>query len=120
MAGGDEGKWQWMARIPGLDDTAFGNYTLGVDWVDLNRNGQPDSGELRLNGKGQNTTLYRLMTYGREMTLWADSNVQLEYFEEAYFSQKHGSGGSAAVPGTQYVALVCVYKVNYPYTNSTG
>ncbi|MCW4021385.1 MAG: glycosyltransferase family 39 protein, partial [Candidatus Bathyarchaeota archaeon] len=41
MAGGDEGKWQWMAKIPGLDDKSFGNYTLGTDWVDANGNGGP-------------------------------------------------------------------------------
>jgi len=112
MAGGDEGKWQWMARIPGLDDRSFGNYTLGWDWIDLNRNGRPDSGELKQNGKGQNSTIYKLMTYGREMTLQGYSSIQLKYFEKAYFSQEYGSLRPA--PGTQYIALVCVYKVNYP------
>ena len=112
MAGGDEGKWQWMAKIPGLDDESFGNYTLGWDWIDLNRNGYPDSGEIKPNEKGQNTTIYKLMTYGREMTLRGYSNIQLKYFEKAYFSQEYGSLNPA--PGTQYIALVCVYKVNYP------
>jgi len=112
MAGGDEGKWQWMARIPGLDDKEFGNYTLGWDWTDLNNNGSPDSGEFRPNEKGQNTTLYKLMTYGREMTLRGYSTIRLKYFEKAYFSQEYGSLRPA--PGTQYIALVCVYKVNYP------
>jgi len=112
MAGGDEGKWQWMARIPGLDDKAFGNYTLGWNWIDINNNGRPDSGEIAPNEKGQNTTIYKLMTYGREITLRGYSNVQLKYFEKAYFSQKYGSLRPA--PGTSYIALVCVYKVNYP------
>ena len=112
MAGGDEGKWQWMARIPGLDDKAFGNYTLGWDWTDLNENGRPDRGEIMPNQKGQNTTIYKLMTYGREMTLQGYSTVQLKYFEKAYFSQEYGSLRPA--PGTQYIALVCVYRVNYP------
>ena len=112
MAGGDEGKWQWMAKIPGLDDKVFGNYTLGWDWMDINRNGRPDDGEIVPNQKGQNTTLYKLMTYGREMTLQGYSTVQLKYFEKAYFSQEYGSLHPA--PGTQYIALVCVYKVNYP------
>jgi len=112
MMGGDEGKWQWMARIPGLDDKAFGNYTLGWDWIDLNNNGRPDRGEIRPNEKGQNTTIYKLMTYGRETALQGYSSVQLKYFEKTYFSQEYGSLRPA--PGTQYVALVCVYKVNYP------
>jgi len=113
MAGGDEGKWQWMARIPGLDDKIFGNYTLGWDWIDLDKDGRPDSGEIRMNEIGQNTTLYKLMTYGREMTLQGYSSVHLKYFEKAYFSQEYGSLHPA--PGTQdIIPLVCVYKVNYP------
>jgi len=112
MAGGDEGKWQWMARIPGLDERSFGNYTLGWDWIDMNGNRRPDSGEIMPNMKGQNTTLYKLMTYGRETVLQGRSNIQLKYFEKAYFSQEYGSLRPA--PGTSYVALVCVYKVNYP------
>jgi len=114
MAGGDEGKWQWMARIPGLDDKAFGNYTLGWNWIDLNNNGRVDVqlNELQPNAKGQNTTLYRLMKYGRDMVMYGYSDIQLKYFEKAYFSQEYGSLRPA--PGTQYVALVCVYKVNYP------
>ncbi len=112
MAGGDEGKWQWMALIPGLDDKAFGNYTLGWDWMDLNHNGRPESEEIRPNEKGQNTTLYKLMTYGRETTLRGYSSIHLKYFEKAYFSQEYGALHPA--PGTSYIALVCVYKVNYP------
>jgi len=112
MAGGDEGKWQWMARIPGLDDKEFGNYTLGWDWIDVNNDGRPDAGEIMPNEKGQNTTLYKLMTYGRETTIRGYSNIQLKYFEKAYFSQEYGSLHPA--PGTGYIPLVCVYKVNYP------
>ena len=112
MVGGDEGKWQWMARIPGLDAKTFGNYTLGWDWIDYNRNGRPESGEFRPNMKGQNSTLYKLMTYGRETVLQGYSRIHLKYFEKAYFSQEYGSLRPA--PGTRYVALVCVYKVNYP------
>jgi dolichyl-diphosphooligosaccharide--protein glycosyltransferase len=112
MAGGDEGKWQWMAKIPGLDAKSFGNYTLGWDWRDANKNGYPDQGEIIPNSKGQNTTLYKLMTYGREMTIRGYSNIELKYFEKAYFSQEPGAPRPA--PGTNYVALVCVYKVNYP------
>jgi len=111
--GGDNAKWQWMARIPGLDDTSFGNYTLGADYLDLNNDGYYDSGDsLIANAKGQNSTLYKLMTYGMQMSYYADTNVNLQYFEEAYFSQKPGS--LVAASGTSYYALVCVYKVNYP------
>ena len=108
---GDEGKWRWMAKIPELDDYSFGNYTLGIDWIDLNNDGRIDEGELQPNSKGQNSVLYKLMAYGKEMTLQGISTIQLQHFEEAYFSQEHGSPDPA--PGTQYVPLVCVYEINY-------
>jgi dolichyl-diphosphooligosaccharide--protein glycosyltransferase len=121
--GGDNAKWQWMARIPGPsspwggDDTVFGNYSLGVDWKgDLNKNGQADSSELVINTRGQNSTLYKLMNYGAQMTVWSISTVNLQYFEEAYFSQPHGSPNPAS--GTSYIPMVCVYKVKYPQNNT--
>jgi asparagine N-glycosylation enzyme membrane subunit Stt3 len=109
---GDEGKWRWMARIPDLDDNSIGNYTLGVDWRDENDDGGVDEGELQPNSKGQSTVLYKLMTYGKEMTLQGSSNIQAEHFEEAYFSQRK-RGAPEPAPGTQYVPLVCVYEINY-------
>lgn len=117
--GGDNAKWQWMAKIPGLNDADFGNLTgyLGYDWHDLNRDGSafdssgnPQYGEIFANSRGQNTTLYKLMRYGAEMTTWAYSSITLQYFEEAYFSRDKGS----AYSGTGYIPLVCVYKVKYP------
>jgi len=108
---GDEGKWRWMARIPGLDDNSFGNYTLGVDWIDEDEEGDVDEGELQANSKGQNSVLYKLMRYGKEMTLQGyNSTIQLEYFEEAYFSQEHGSPNPIA---GAYIPLVCVYEINH-------
>jgi dolichyl-diphosphooligosaccharide--protein glycosyltransferase len=115
--GGDNSKWQWMARIPGLNDTTFGNYSLGVDYLDPNHHGYYVSGDtLIANAKGQNTTLYKLMTYGMQTTYYSYSSINLQYFQEAYFSQTQGSPTPA--PGTSYYPLVCVYKVNYPQ-NST-
>ena len=88
------------------------NYTLGWDWVDKNRNGRIDSGEIIPNERGQNSTLYKLMNYGKEMVLYGYSTIKLKYFEEAYFSQEKRSPHPA--PGTSLIPLVCVYKVNYP------
>ena len=93
---GDEGKWRWMARIAGLNETDYGEYdkeTGGWNW----------------NDKGLETVIYKLMQYGKEVTLYGSSTIQLEHFEEAYFSQ------TAASP-RQYggiIPLVCVYKINY-------
>jgi len=115
---GDEGKWVWMARIGGLDDKSFGNYTLGTDWTDLNGNGSPytngvaDEGELVPNGKGNSTVLYKLMRYGNEVVRYGYSTIELEHFEEAYFSE------TTATYQTTYsnygvIPLVCVYKIKY-------
>jgi len=103
---GDEGKWRWMARIPGLDDNSFGNVSLGVDWVDINGNNQREQDELVPNVKGQNSTLYKLMTYGKETKLGSPPSVTLTHFELAYFSK------GEAIQGQVY-ALVCVYEVKY-------
>jgi len=116
--GGDNGKWRWMALIPGLNDTLFGNYTLGWDWVDYNKNYQVDSGETVSNNLGQNTVLYKLMTYGKETTLYGYSTIKLEYFEKEHFSQKEGQPNPA--PGTSIVPLVCVYRVKYPIENTNS
>ena len=119
-SGGDEGKWIWMAKIPGLDPKDFGNYTtqwgltiLGFDWIDVNGNKRLDGEDyIDANEKGQNTTLYKLMWYAMETVAQGESTIELKYFEKAYFSQEYGSLHPA--PGTGYIPLVCVYKVNYP------
>jgi len=104
---GDEGKWRWMARIPGLDDISFGNYSLGVDWVDKNEDGSRTSDELVPNSKGRSTLLYKLMTYGKETKLKRSSmSVSLTHFELEYYSK-----GDPIQE--QVYALVCVYKVLY-------
>ena len=97
----DEGKWRWMARIAGLNENDYGNVTEGR-WT--------------WNAKGQETVIYKMMQYGKEVTLHGSSTIEFllngngePFFEEAYFSQTAGSpklyGG--AIP------LVCVYKINH-------
>jgi len=95
---GDEGKWRWMARIAGLEETDYGNTTEQGGW--------------QWNAKGQETVIYKLMQFGKEITLGRPPTVQLKHFEgppEGYFSQTAEApkryGG--AIP------LVCVYKVKY-------
>jgi dolichyl-diphosphooligosaccharide--protein glycosyltransferase len=105
---GDEGKWRWMARIGGLDDLKYGNYTLGNDWHDTNGNGNAESNELIPVVLGQNTVLYRLMHYARDVVAYGSSQIVLEHFvgpPEGYFSQVAFYGDLAP--------LVTVYKVNY-------
>jgi len=97
---GDEGKWRWMARIAGLEESAFGetktDESTGRTYWEWN-------------DKGQETVIHKMMQYGKEVTLGQSPTVQLEHFEKAYFSQTPGSPKSygGAIP------LVCVYKINY-------
>ncbi|UCE95916.1 MAG: glycosyltransferase family 39 protein, partial [Candidatus Bathyarchaeota archaeon] len=95
---GDEGKWRWMARIGGLNETDYGNTTEQQQW--------------QWNAKGQEAVIYKLMQYGKETTLYGSSTILLEHFEKAFLSQTSGQpkqyGG--AIP------LVCVYKIKYDVT----
>jgi asparagine N-glycosylation enzyme membrane subunit Stt3 len=135
-AGGDEGKWIWMTAISGkarerfINDgfisademwnetinyirDLFGNYTLGTNWIDTDKDGQADQSELQPNFRGQNATIYKLMRYAVES-----------------WKQKHGKGGSTIEliyltpefiagldnDGSKYggvVPLVCLYKINW-------
>lgn len=101
--GGDNGKWIWMARIAGLNDRDFGNLTIGWDWT--------GGYGLRPNARGQNTTLYKLMAYGIEMTVNGRSTIELKHFRKAYFSR---DGPITSLPETfNIVPLVCIYEVVY-------
>jgi len=100
---GDEGKWRWMARIPGLDDNSFGNSTLGKNGIDTTGDGRPDKFED--NPKGQNTTIYKLMTYAKHEKVPSVPAPTLQHFEKAFFS----TGG----PYSGIYVLVAVYKINY-------
>ena len=116
---GDEGKWRWMARIPGLDDASFGNFSLGTDWLgDINENNKRDPEELVVNVKGQNSTIYKMMTYGKKdvfpdaPALQQLSLEPLQYFEKAYFSRTQETA-QQALRNYGIVPLVLVYKINY-------
>jgi len=104
---GDEGKWQWMAKIAGLNYTEFGVWDEQGYWSDWS-------------DKGKTTVLYKLMSYGRDMRLYYQqyqsepdeatlqsykAQYYLEHFDLAYFSK-----GDINISGGIYV-LVCVYEV---------
>jgi hypothetical protein len=137
---GDEGKWAWMARISGrkqgrnppfdrfvyeekiidadsmwVDEKPFGNYTLGFDGVDKNKNGRIDRDETIPNSKGQNSTIFKLMNYARERWLEVNKNQPrsqvLQFFEEEFIA---GLNKSAEDSYGGIIPLVCLYKVNYP------
>ena len=136
-AGGDEGKWVWMAAISGksrerfieqglisekdmwtsdLEEVRqrFGNYTLGWNFLgDKNQNNKVDSDELQPT-QGINSTIYKLMRYAIERWLQergqlTTPSIQLQYFSEAYITGLDNASGYYV-----YVPLVCLYKINYP------
>ena len=113
---GDEGKWTWMADIPGLNHTLYGNYTLGLDFSDKDSDGQVDSGELIANELGQNTVLYKLMNYAVDMVVDGSSSIQLEHFigpPAGYFSEEYPIANWYQDSTGYFKAMVCIYEVNY-------
>jgi len=116
---GEESKWRWMANIAfnSLDAyKQFGNYTLGKDWVDSNKNGQPDQNDqFPANATGVNTVLYQFLQWGKSERLGV-SKIQFQKpanfpFELVYWSQKDSS---SVITAGGINALVCVFKVDYP------
>jgi len=103
---GDEGKWRWMAKIAG------GTYGFSdADFVEKDpETGEPQWGNW--SDRGKNTVIYKLMTYGQEVTVYGYSTIQLEHFEEAYFSRLP-EGYMDPLRTYGIVPLVCVYKINY-------
>ena len=85
---GDEGKWRWMAKIAGLNETDYWN---------------PRTKEWTLLGK--ETVIYKLMTYGWRSRLDLPPLVDLEHFKLVFHSHGEDKGG--------VYALVCVYEVVY-------
>lgn len=112
---GDEGKWRWMAKIPGLNDTLLGNYTLGVDWVKSSDDDtSPDDDELIENTLGNSTVMYKMMHYAIDTLTTGSSDIVLENFEAEYFSQQYGSLQWIPSSDSEYfVPAVCIYKILY-------
>ncbi len=118
---GDEGKWQWMAKIAGLNDTEFG------EWTSTTTTSGATTNTIQWTVEGKNTVFYKLINYGREMRLYYYSYGQeptqeeLEYYKTGspFLQQYYGlenfnlvyfSKGSQINP----FILVLVYEVVYP------
>ena len=107
---GEESKWRWMANIAenNLDAwKSYGNSTLGKDGTpDNNQDGQPD--QLIDNAKGQDTTLYKMMIFGKQQRVSSIQAIPPEHFELVYWSQKDKS---PVVTAGGINALVTIWKV---------
>ncbi len=110
---GDEGKWRWMAKIGELNDELYGNYTLGVDWTDTNKDGSPAEDELIANTMGTSTVLYKLMHYASNSLVYGSTDINLEHFKLAYCSQKSENIKWFQDSNGYSSAIVCVYDVIY-------
>ena len=108
---GEESKWRWMANIAFRDLNAhesYGNFSLGRDWFDTDGNRQPSLEELIDNPFGQNTTLYKMMQYGKSKRVTSVTATAPLHFELIYWSQKDIS---TVVAAGGINALVTVWKV---------
>jgi dolichyl-diphosphooligosaccharide--protein glycosyltransferase len=121
---GDEGKWMWMARISGKAHDRF-IYTGFIDeksaWTNEETFGEYNSTTNRWewNDVGKNSTIYKLMSWGKQR--WCDQNsasideygVQPEYFKEAYFAGVTLSPTDASNKYGRLVPLVCLYEIDW-------
>jgi len=124
-AGGDNGKWMWMARISGKQRDRFLSRGL-IDeqsaWSDESVFGiySNQTNRWEWNDRGTNSTIYKLMSWGKHR--WCENKVtdpdeaqvaQPEYFREAFFS---GVNLSVDDSGNKYggiVPLVCLYEIDW-------
>jgi dolichyl-diphosphooligosaccharide--protein glycosyltransferase len=140
--GGDNGKWTWMARISGTSDAQQrlindGFITHQQSWTNETTFGgvpaNSTTGKWDWNNAGRNSTIYQLMSWGKNQWCKAQSvadpdqgNVTLtfplgtgpRYFEEAFFSGKTLSPTDAQNNYGSLVPLVCLYKIDYAKYNA--
>jgi dolichyl-diphosphooligosaccharide--protein glycosyltransferase len=123
---GDEGKWTWMARISGK--SANKDKWPGWDWSDESAFGKfnNNTNKWEWNERGQNSTIYKLMSWGKNRYCSVNGIYDGQNNEDAanvtepiYFSEEYFAGLSltpqeASQRYGAYVPLVCLYKVDYP------
>ena len=111
---GDEGKWRWMARIAN-ETVAPGSYREWGDREQYNTFGEVQENQWIWNDLGKNTTIYRLMQFGKEQIAPSGAAPILEHFEPAHFSPgiPIAAIGTAGDQTVYLHALVCLYEINY-------
>jgi dolichyl-diphosphooligosaccharide--protein glycosyltransferase len=126
-AGGDNGKWTWMAKISGNARQRFidqGFIDEASSWTNETTFGNFTNSAWTWNDVGTNSTVYKLMSYGR--IVWADVNgvtptdttyAQPEYFTEEFFSGETLSQTDSQNKYGGLVPLVCLYKIDWQKYN---
>jgi dolichyl-diphosphooligosaccharide--protein glycosyltransferase len=139
-AGGDNGKWTWMARISGSGRDRLINKEKMLDekssWVNetrfgfFNSSARGGQGGWQWNGTtGMTTVVYKLMAWGKyrwcqdkvsdpEQAEWqrenlTAANIMPVYFKEAYFAGVDLLANDAKSKYGGIVPLVCLYEIDW-------
>lgn len=133
---GDEAKWSWMARISGQARQRFidtGFISADAAWTDETAFGAAnnETGTWEWNAMGQDSTIYKLMSYAKQR--WGEvsgdsggvpvdeAGVQPTYFKEAYFAGETLSPIDASVKYGGLIPIVALYEIDWDaYYNATG
>ena len=125
-AGGDNGKWTWMARISGAARERFvdtGFIDSASSWTNESMFGgvSNETNTWEWNEVGVNTTVYKLMSWGKDA--WCAVNgvtdpdyenvTQPIYFAEEFFSGLNLTPDESQAKYGQLVPLVCLYKIDW-------
>jgi dolichyl-diphosphooligosaccharide--protein glycosyltransferase len=145
-AGGDNGKWTWMARISGSGRDRLVNKEKVIDqksmWTNETSfgffNSSLNSGQGAWQWTaptGMTTMIYKLMAWGKhrwcetnsvtdpEETQWTKNNltaanIEPVYFKEAYFAGVSLSANDAKSKYGGIVPLVCLYQIDWAKYNA--
>ena len=131
--GGDEGKWTWMAKIANSSEMVRNLYADEwgeweyKEWTNstgqYNTFGNATASPFKWNAVGQNTTIYKLMEYGKSSQISGYPAPTLTYFKNPhFFGGPVGTLGTTTTTTGETVtvyldALVCLYEVDYAKYN---
>lgn len=125
-AGGDNGKWTWMAKISGNAQQRF----IDNNFIDKASSWQNETSfgsfsnttnAWEWNNVGLNSTVYKLMSWGKDR--WCQVNgvtdpdaanvTQPIYFKEEFFSGETLTPSDSQSNYSGLVPLVCLYKIDW-------
>jgi asparagine N-glycosylation enzyme membrane subunit Stt3 len=127
-AGGDNGKWTWMAKISGNAQQRFidSNFTdRASSWQNETTFGSfsNETSKWEWNDVGTNSTVYKLMSWGKQT--WCQTNgvtpqnvedqgyAEPTYFVEEFFSGKTLTPSDSSSRYGGLVPLICLYKIDW-------
>ena len=124
-AGGDNGKWTWMAKISGNAQNRLVNIDRAIDeassWQNETTFGNFTGSTWTWNDVGMSSTVYKLMSYAKNQWCQVNSvtdpdaaNVSVPiYFTEEFFSGETLSPTDSQNKYGGLVPLVALYKIDW-------